>query len=253
MEKATRYNTPKAEQVEMSETGPQKFAENIRSEYTRTIAKEIPTDLYESVRKEFAAIGVYNEAAIILRAIAIMAKSYTEQKQTKPTDPSPVTTTTKNRSNGITIYTDGACEGNPGPGGWAAIVIYEDGSEQAFSGGNSETTNNRMELMAPIAALESLREPSVVTVYSDAKYVVDGVEKGWARSWRGKGWVRSNGQPALNPDLWQRLLEAIDRHTKVTFQWVKGHAGNPYNERCDKLAIEAAARAKRGGLKSITP
>lgn len=249
MNKVTRYNTPEFEQEKMPEFDPQKFGENIRAEYTKTIAKEIPADLYENVKQEFAALGVYNEAAIVLRAIAIMAKAYTAQKQAKPADPSPATTTTENRTSGITIYTDGACEGNPGPGGWGAIVIYQDGTEQIFCGGNPETTNNRMELMAPITALENLRESSVVTVYSDAKYVVDGVEKGWARSWKSKGWIRSNGQPALNPDLWQRLLEAIDRHTKVTFRWIKGHDGNPYNERCDRLAVEAAAHAKQGGLK----
>ena len=225
-----RYNAFEGEQVLIPEFDPQMFAANIRATYTKSIIERLPVDLCESVQQEAKALGIENDAYVALRAIEIMAKEYSEHK--------------RNHSGSVEVYTDGACEGNPGPGGWGAIVIYQDGTEQIFCGGNPETTNNRMELMAPITALENIGESSVVTVYSDAKYVVDGVEKGWARSWRNKGWVRSNGQPALNPDLWQRLLEAIDRHTKVTFQWIKGHAGNPYNERCDKLAVKAAAHAR---------
>jgi ribonuclease HI len=241
-----RYNTPEFEQTQKPEFNPQKFAENIRAAYTETIIKELPPDLYECIRQEFASIGVDNKAAIALRVIAILAKEYTDHKGTaKTTNGANVASTTmiRDKTNVVTVYTDGACEDNPGPGGWSAIVILPDGSEQAYTGGEPNTTNNRMELMAPIAVLESLAEPSIVTIYSDAKYVVDGVEKGWARSWRAAGWIRANGkQPALNPDLWGRLLDAIDRHKKVTFQWIKGHAGNPYNERCDKLAVKAAAQ-----------
>lgn len=249
-----RYNAFEGEQVLIPEFDPQMFAANIRATYTKSIIERLPVDLCESVRQEAKALGIENDAYVALRAIEIMAKEYSEHNApVKIYTPksccgtkscSTTSMDARNHSGSVEVYTDGACEGNPGPGGWGAIVIYQDGTEQIFCGGNPETTNNRMELMAPITALENIGEPSVVTVYSDAKYVVDGVEKGWARSWRNKGWVRSNGQPALNPDLWQRLLEAIDRHTKVTFQWIKGHAGNPYNERCDKLAVKAAAHAR---------
>lgn len=245
-----RYNIPEFEQLGIPEFDPQAFAANVRATYTRTIIERLPPDLCKSVRLEAQSLGINNDAYVMLRAIEIMAKEYSDRHApAKISTPGCAgssmssVTTVKPHTETIEIYTDGACEGNPGPGGWSAIVILPDGSEQAYTGGNPDTTNNRIELMAPIAALESLAEPSVVTVYSDAKYVVDGVEKGWARSWRAKGWVRGNGQPALNPDLWQRLLDAIDYHKKVTFQWVKGHAGNPYNERCDKLAVEAAAQA----------
>lgn len=142
----------------------------------------------------------------------------------------------------VTVYTDGACSGNPGPGGWGAILRYGD-TERELSGGESPTTNNRMELMAVISALEALKEPCNVTLYSDSKYVCDGVEKGWARSWRAKGWKKSDKTPAKNPDLWERLLGLLDVH-KVSFIWVKGHAENAYNNRCDELAVMESRTAR---------
>lgn len=135
----------------------------------------------------------------------------------------------------VTLYTDGACSGNPGPGGWAAILLYGD-YQKELSGGEKSTTNNRMELTGVIRGLEALNQPCVVELYSDSKYVIDALEKGWARSWKRRGWVKGDKQPALNPDLWERLLELCDYH-QVKFHWVKGHASNPYNNRCDELAV----------------
>ena len=138
----------------------------------------------------------------------------------------------------VDIYTDGACRGNPGKGGWGAILVYR-GVEKELSGGDPMTTNNRMELSAVIAALSALREPCEITLTSDSKYVVDAVTKGWAKSWQARGWVKPDKSPALNPDLWEKLLRLVDYHD-VTFVWVKGHAGHPYNERCDALATAFA-------------
>ena len=135
----------------------------------------------------------------------------------------------------VTIYTDGACSGNPGPGGWGAILRY--GSfEKELSGGDRQTTNNRMELLGVISALEALKGPCQVEIYSDSKYVVDAMDKGWAVRWQKNGWKRNKTDPALNPDLWQRLLDLCRVHA-VTFHWVKGHAENEYNNRCDALAV----------------
>ncbi len=136
----------------------------------------------------------------------------------------------------VTIYTDGACSGNPGPGGWGAILKYKE-IERELSGGEAATTNNRMELTAVIRALEALREPCAVDLWSDSKYVIDALEKGWARSWRARGWVKSDKKPALNPDLWGALLELTERH-EMRYHWVKGHAENHYNNRCDALAVQ---------------
>lgn len=135
----------------------------------------------------------------------------------------------------VLIFTDGACSGNPGPGGWGAILRYG-AAERELSGGEAQTTNNRMELTAAIRALEALKEPCEVTLYSDSRYLVDAVQKGWARSWQARGWIRSDTKPALNPDLWAQLLALLDRHT-VTLVWVKGHNAHPENERCDRLAV----------------
>ncbi len=135
----------------------------------------------------------------------------------------------------VTIYTDGACSGNPGPGGWAAILSYN-GREKELSGGEAKTTNNRMELLSVIRSLQALHEPCKVTIYSDSKYVVDAVDKGWAEKWKSAGWMRNKKEPAKNPDLWQELLELMQTHS-VKFIWVKGHASNPYNNRCDELAV----------------
>ena len=135
----------------------------------------------------------------------------------------------------IEIYTDGACSGNPGPGGWGAVLRYN-GREKEISGGEAQTTNNRMELTAVIAALECLKEPCAVELYSDSKYVIDALSKGWAVSWRKKGWIKSDKKPALNVDLWERLLKLTEVH-EIHYHWVKGHADNEYNNRCDALAV----------------
>ena len=144
----------------------------------------------------------------------------------------------------ILIYTDGSSLGNPGPGGYG-VVIPSTGSwlekDRELSGGFRKTTNNRMELLACIVGLEQLKGPSAVDLYSDSRYVVDGITKGWARRWQANAWRKSNGEKALNIDLWKRLLALCDQH-EVRFIWVKGHAGNPGNERCDQLATQAAAR-----------
>jgi len=143
----------------------------------------------------------------------------------------------------VTLYTDGACSGNPGPGGWGAILEFE-GHEKELSGGEHSTTNNRMELTAVIRGLEALKEPCAVELYSDSKYVIDALEKGWAKSWKKRGWVKSDKKPALNPDLWERLLELTDVH-QVRCHWVKGHADNPKNNRCDAMAV-AQWKARKG-------
>ncbi len=135
----------------------------------------------------------------------------------------------------IEIYTDGACSGNPGPGGWGAVLRYN-GRKKEISGGEAQTTNNRMELTAVIAALECLKEPCAVELYSDSKYVIDALSKGWAVSWRKKGWIKSDKKPALNVDLWERLLKLTEAH-EMHYHWVKGHADNEYNNRCDALAV----------------
>lgn len=136
----------------------------------------------------------------------------------------------------VTIYTDGACSGNPGPGGWGAVLIYK-GTEKELSGGEAQTTNNRMELTAVIKALSALKESCIVELYSDSKYVIDALEKGWALGWRKKGWIKSDKKPALNPDLWAELLELCAKH-EMHYHWVKGHADNEYNERCDQMAVK---------------
>ena len=135
----------------------------------------------------------------------------------------------------VELYTDGACSGNPGPGGWGAILIFK-GIEKELSGGEASTTNNRMELTAVIQGLSALKESCIVELYSDSKYVIDGLSKGWAASWRAKGWRKADKKPALNPDLWETLLLLTEKH-QMRYHWVKGHAENPYNNRCDELAV----------------
>ena len=135
----------------------------------------------------------------------------------------------------VTLYTDGACSGNPGPGGWGAILAFA-GTEKELSGGEANTTNNRMELTAVIEGLSALKEPCIVELYSDSKYVIDALTKGWAVSWQKNGWKKSDKKPALNPDLWEKLL-ALARIHKLNCHWVKGHAENEKNNRCDKMAV----------------
>ena len=138
----------------------------------------------------------------------------------------------------VTVYTDGACRGNPGPGGWGAILVYG-AHEREMSGGERETTNNRMELTAAIEALSALKEPCEVTLVSDSKYLTDAVTLGWLDGWRARGWRRADRGPVQNPDLWERLYTLLHTHS-VTLVWVKGHAGHPFNERCDALATAFA-------------
>ena len=140
----------------------------------------------------------------------------------------------------VNIFTDGACKGNPGPGGWGAILDYK-GTRRELSDGEPQTTNNRMELSAVIAGLSALTEPCEVSLESDSKNVVDAVGKGWVYGWKKRGWKKSDNSPALNSDLWEKLLPLLSKH-KVTFVWIKGHAGHPENERCDELAVAAAER-----------
>jgi len=140
----------------------------------------------------------------------------------------------------IEIFTDGACKGNPGPGGWCAILRYN-GVEKMISGGEKETTNNRMELSAVLFALKALKEPCHITLQSDSKYVLDSLSKGWVYGWQKKGWKKSDGKPALNVDLWQQLLEEIKKH-ELEYVWIKGHAGHPENERCDAQAVKESEK-----------
>ena len=142
----------------------------------------------------------------------------------------------------VTIYTDGACSGNPGPGGWGAILMYSS-HRRELSGGEAATTNNRMELTAVIRALSLLKEPCIVELWSDSKYVIDGLQKGWAKGWRARGWKKADKSPALNADLWEKLLGLAEGHV-IHYKWIKGHAGHPENERCDRLAV---AQSKRYG------
>ena len=135
----------------------------------------------------------------------------------------------------VTLYTDGACSGNPGPGGWAAILKYKD-IQKELSGGEAQTTNNRMELTAVIRGLQALKEPCSVELWSDSKYGIDALSLGWAQGWQKKGWIKADKKPALNADLWDKLLSLIALH-EVTFHWVHGHQGHPENERCDALAV----------------
>ena len=138
----------------------------------------------------------------------------------------------------IEMFTDGACSGNPGPGGYGVILRYK-GHEKKLYGGEKQTTNNRMELTAVIEGLKALKEPCRVTVTTDSKYVYDAVTKGWAKGWKARGWKKADKKPALNSDLWEILLNLLEAH-EVTFNWVKGHAGHPENEECDRLAVKGA-------------
>ncbi|MBO4353773.1 MAG: ribonuclease HI [Clostridia bacterium] len=142
----------------------------------------------------------------------------------------------------VEMYTDGACGGNPGPGGYACILIYN-GHKKEISGGESNTTNNRMELKAVIEGLKALKEPCAVTVTSDSKYVVDAVSKNWVYSWRENGWRKADRKPALNVDLWEELLALLETHD-VSFVWIKGHDGHEYNEKCDKMAVAESEKYK---------
>ncbi len=167
--------------------------------------------------------------------------TYGSPKSTGRRKPEPPTTDTAPRDNEVMIYTDGGARFNPGPGGYGVVQIYN-GMRKELSGGYRLTTNNRMELMACIVALRELEHRNKpVTLYSDSSYVVNGISKGWAKSWRKRGWLKADKKPAVNPDLWTELLDFIE-DIEITFIWVKGHAGNPLNERCDELAVAASGR-----------
>ncbi len=140
----------------------------------------------------------------------------------------------------VHLYTDGACSGNPGPGGWGAVLIYGEARKE-LSGGERDTTNNRMELTAAIRGLQALREPCRVILTSDSRYLVDAVTKGWLSSWQRRGWKKAGNDPVLNVDLWQQLLPLLEQH-QVEFVWVKGHAGHPENECCDRMAVAESAK-----------
>lgn len=142
----------------------------------------------------------------------------------------------------VELFTDGACSGNPGPGGYG-VILRSGGHEKELSGGYAETTNNRMELTAVIVGLQALKRPCYVDIYTDSQYVVNGITKGWAKGWKKRGWKKGDGKPALNPDLWDILLKELDRHD-YTIHWIKGHAGHPENERCDSLAVAAYQQYK---------
>ena len=157
-----------------------------------------------------------------------------------------------------TLYTDGACIGNPGPGGYGVVLLFE-GQRKELSGGFRLTTNNRMEIMAAIVGLQTLKSRCAVTLYSDSRYLVESMTQGWAKQWRANHWRRGKRGKALNPDLWEQLLDLCDQH-EVEFVWVHGHAGNRENERCDQLSMQAAQRpdlpadtAYEEGGKSPTP
>jgi ribonuclease HI len=145
----------------------------------------------------------------------------------------------------VTLYTDGACSHNPGPGGYGVVLLF-DSHRKELSKGYRKTTNNRMEILAAIAGLEALKEPCRVALYSDSQYLVNAIEKGWAERWQANGWMRNKKEKAVNPDLWERLLKLCSIHD-VKFEWVRGHAGHNENERCDALATSAV----RGGSLEI--
>ncbi|MGN0448565.1 MAG: ribonuclease HI [Acutalibacteraceae bacterium] len=135
----------------------------------------------------------------------------------------------------VTVYTDGACSGNPGAGGWGTILDYM-GKRKELCGGEALTTNNRMELTAVIEGLKALKEPCKVKIVTDSQYVSNGITLGWAKSWRANGWLKKDKKPALNSELWEELLNLIEKHD-VTIEWIRGHAGHAENERCDQLAV----------------
>ncbi len=142
----------------------------------------------------------------------------------------------------VEIFTDGACKGNPGPGGWGAVLRYGN-AEKEISGGEKSTTNNRMEITAVLEALKLLKEPCEVDLYSDSQYVCNAIKLGWAKKWKSNNWMRNKNEPALNSDLWEDILSLCEKH-RVNVNWVKGHAGHPENERCDRLAVAAAEKYK---------
>lgn len=208
------------------------------------------TELFEEFAMEMRGKGkcrVSAEDSFFATRVALSARDSQDTGKIVPIiTPAPVAlkreknTSTKPVS--VKIYTDGACKGNPGPGGWGCILVFGE-NEKELSGGEKMTTNNRMELSAAIAGLEALKTPCEVELWSDSKYLVDAITKNWARSWKAKGWKKSDGKPALNADLWEKLLALLEIHS-VKLVWVRGHNGHEYNERCDRLAVAAAERCR---------
>ena len=143
----------------------------------------------------------------------------------------------------VNIYSDGACSGNPGPGGYGTVLEYN-GVTKEFSEGFADTTNNRMELLGAIVGLEALKEPCEVTLYSDSRYLCESVNQRWVYGWQARGWKKADKKPALNADLWETLLNLVEQH-QMTYVWVKGHEGHPFNERCDRMAVSAAEKFKK--------
>lgn len=198
-------------------------------------------------------MGSYRNIKITTREDLVIAEAFLKEKglenkaeqpvQIMKTSPeekkSQVSKADQKNQRSVVIYTDGACSGNPGAGGYGVVLLYGDNKKE-LSEGYRLTTNNRMEVLAVIKGLEALKEPCQVTLYSDSKYVVDAIQKGWVKKWKANGWYRNKKERASNVDLWERLLVQLERH-QVTFQWVKGHADNPGNERCDELARGAIA------------
>ena len=211
---------------------------------------ETETELFEEFVLEMQGRGkcrVSAEDSFLATRVALSARESQDTGKIVPIiapTPAPLKAEKPSFVKGgkVKIYTDGACKGNPGPGGWGCILVYGE-IEKELSGGEKQTTNNRMELSAAIAGLEALKAPCEVELWSDSKYLIDAITKGWARSWKAKGWKKSDGKPALNSDLWERLLALLAIHT-VKFVWVRGHNGHEYNERCDRLAVSAAERCR---------
>jgi ribonuclease HI len=188
-------------------------------------------------KARFKGFATFDEAGAFLKAPPGIRKG---PKSVAGAPKAKASGTRHHKGSGIVIYTDGGCFNNPGPGGYGAVII-EGKKRKELSGGFRRTTNNRMELTACIVGLGCFKTASAVTLYSDSKYVVDGISKGWARRWRLNNWMRTKTDPAVNPDLWGQLLDLCEKHT-VTFCWVKGHAGNPENERCDQLCKTEASK-----------
>ena len=193
----------------------------------------------DTLEDDILAVTVRGKARYVLAPVAVLerlgvsatvlaAAAATEPEAKPQGGPAP----------DVVIYTDGGCIGNPGPGGYGA-AIFIDGEYEEASGGFRLTTNNRMEIMGAIAALESLKQRSRVVLYSDSQYLVNAMEQGWVTRWKAKGWMRTPGQPALNVDLWERMLKVVARH-EVRFEWVRGHLGDPNNERAHELSVKAA-------------
>jgi ribonuclease HI len=202
-----------------------------------TIWPEAEAQVKGFPRARFKGFSTRKEAEDWLKEVKATPSSAVGRKKTAP---SPAEPDIQCRD-GVQIYTDGGALNNPGPGGYGVVLIH-DGVKKELTGGYRLTTNNRMELMGCIVALRQLEQKGkAITLYSDSSYVVNGISKGWAKSWRKNGWIKSDKRPALNRDLWAELLE-LTQDLDIIFKWVKGHAGNPFNERCDELAVGSARR-----------